>query len=194
MRGSDTRVHTHTSRDIRARFHRSVTATTHPRRAVVATGVADGLALAVQSALASACTAEDVMKKLMSKISIKTALGIAVAAAGLSLAAASTARAEETIVAHVPFPFVVGAVHFPAGAYIVKEEEAGAGVLQIVSADGRYSTFVLSVPESEAQAPDAPELRFVKSGLGYVLADVVPLDGDPRDVRLTPAPAPRPTA
>ena len=56
------------------------------------------------------------MKKLLLKMS-----GIALATAALAIGSASTARADERIVARVPFAFMVGDMQLPAGNYVVKE-------------------------------------------------------------------------
>jgi len=100
---------------------------------------------------------------------------------------ASVVRADERVVAHVPFAFIVGDSRLPAGDYIVKDVEGDPGVMSITSADGRQSTFTLAMASSSDQMPVRPGLVFEKFDDQYFLARVIGADGDEREIVLTPA-------
>ena len=99
---------------------------------------------------------------------------------------ASAARADDVVVAHVPFAFIAGHSHLPAGDYIVKEM-ADSGVISIASADGRQSMFILTMASSSTETPMQAQLVFDKVGTQYFLARVMPQSGNPREIVLTPA-------
>jgi len=105
----------------------------------------------------------------------------------MTLSAASVARADERIVAKVPFAFIVHGVKFPAGSYTVTESASAGGVCRIASADGRQAIYVMTHPSSQDRTADKPELLFEKFGNDYFLSRVVPLDGNEREIVLTPA-------
>ena len=80
----------------------------------------------------------------------------------IGVAVASPARADERIVAKVPFGFIVGRSQFPAGNYVVAETST-SGVVSIASVDNRHFAFVLTnadSPKGETQ----PELVFQRVG------------------------------
>jgi hypothetical protein len=113
---------------------------------------------------------------------------VVLAAASMAIGVASSARADDRIVAKVPFAFIVGNVRLPAGSYVVKEDmSTGAGVLAIQSADGRRSVYTLTIPYAANRAPEHPELVFEKFNDQYFLFRIVPADGDEREVTLSPA-------
>src|SRR6185295_5235660 len=69
---------------------------------------------------------EEVMKRLTVNTIRILAVGL------LALAGAATARADdEAIVAKVPFSFIVGRTHMPAGQYIVKPASGDLHVVLI---------------------------------------------------------------
>jgi hypothetical protein len=105
----------------------------------------------------------------------------------MTIGAASAARAEERIVANVPFAFIVHGVKFEAGRYTVTESASAGGVCKIAGADGRQAIYVMTNSSSADRAADKPELLFEKFGNQYFLSRVVPLDGDEREIVLTPA-------
>lgn len=101
---------------------------------------------------------------------------------------ASVARADnETIVARVPFAFIVGDSRLPAGDYVVKEVSDAPSVVSIASADGRQFAYTLTIPSSADGTPAQPELVFEKVNNRYFLARVVPGGGIEREIVLTPA-------
>ena len=109
---------------------------------------------------------------------------IVFATAVVTLGSARTARADERIVANVPFAFMVGDMRLPAGNYVVKDLSDGSGVLAIASADGREFTYTLTIPSLVADQEAEPELVFEKLGNHYFLARVVRQDGDAREIIL----------
>ena len=101
---------------------------------------------------------------------------------------ASVARADdEKIVARVPFAFMVGDSHMPAGDYVVKEVSDDPSVMSIASADGRQFAYTLTIPALAHETPAQPELVFEKFDNQYVLARIVPGGGIDREIVLTPA-------
>jgi hypothetical protein len=100
----------------------------------------------------------------------------------VAVAGASVARADEKIVAKVPFDFIVGDSRLPAGAYVVTNVSNDSGVMSIASADGRHFVFTLTIPSSPNQTPAQPELVFEKVENQYFLARVAPAAGDEREI------------
>ncbi len=104
----------------------------------------------------------------------------------ISVGAASTARAE-SVVAKVPFDFIVGNMRLPAGEYVVTETSPGSAVLAITSADGRDVALMLTIPSSPVAPAAPPQLVFKKFSNHYFLEQVVPQVGDEREIILTPS-------
>lgn len=125
---------------------------------------------------------EVLMKRLMPNIS-----WIVITTAAIAVGGASTARADERIVAKVPFAFIVGDRQLPAGDYVVKEAIDGSGVLGIANADGRHLALTMTIPSSTNTREGQPELVFEKFENHYFLARVAPQDGDEREIVLTPS-------
>jgi hypothetical protein len=105
-----------------------------------------------------------------------------VATALVAVGSASVARADEKIVAKVPFDFIVGDSRLPAGAYVVTNVSNDSGVMSIASADGRHFVFTLTIPSSPNQTLVQPELVFEKVENQYFLARVAPAAGDEREI------------
>jgi hypothetical protein len=105
----------------------------------------------------------------------------------MGISSASVARADERVVAHVPFNFIVGESRMPAGDYIVKDLDDDSGVISITSADGHRSTFMLTVASSSSEMAAPPRLVFEKFDGQYFLARVTREDGNERAIVLTPA-------
>jgi hypothetical protein len=125
------------------------------------------------------------MEGIMRKRIVQTS-AIGIAAAVMAIGSASAARADELLVANVPFSFIVGNMQLPAGKYVVKEMEEGTNALAIASPDGRQFACTLSI-HAVADNASRPELVFEKFDQHYFLARIVAGDGDARDVVLTPA-------
>ena len=106
-------------------------------------------------------------------------LGAAVMVFGV----ASSARADEEVVARVPFDFVAGGVRLPAGKYLVTQNQA---LVSIASTDRRHFAFVLMSPMSSDLAGLEPRLVFEKIGEDHFLAQVVAGAKEGREILLTP--------
>jgi hypothetical protein len=103
----------------------------------------------------------------------------------LALGTATAARADERVVVHVPFSFIVGDTQLPAGDYVVTEDVGdNQNVLAIESADGRHSVFALSIAGSEPR-PAQTELIFEKFENRYFLSKVSSISGPTREIPLT---------
>jgi hypothetical protein len=106
----------------------------------------------------------------------------------ISVAGASVARADERVVAKVPFAFLVGDVRLPAGEYVVEETSDGPGVVAIASADGARTVLTITIPAStSAEAIAQPDLVFEKFSDQYFLSRVDLQNGEDREIVLTPA-------
>jgi hypothetical protein len=97
-------------------------------------------------------------------------VGMAIGAAVAILGLAAAARADEKVVAQVPFEFTAGGVRLPAGSYTIAETE-NPGILLVQDTAHRHSAFVLTIA-AETNAPGTPELVFERGGDGYVLVRV----------------------
>jgi len=105
----------------------------------------------------------------------------------ITIGSASAARADQLVVAHVPFAFIVGDSRLPAGDYIVKELDSSPGVIEIASAHGHQSILTLTMEWSAVETPARPQLVFEKFEDQYFLARVIREDGNDRELMLTPA-------
>ena len=82
----------------------------------------------------------------------------------------SSARAQETIVVRVPFPFVVRGEQLAAGRYDVIVD---SGVLLIRNADRGAGVFATTFGAGGGDpAGDNPALVFVRGERGYVLSQI----------------------
>jgi hypothetical protein len=91
------------------------------------------------------------------------------------------ARADEEIVAKVPFAFTVGSAHFAPGIYIVKSASEDPALMEIVSADRSEAIFALTMAVSPERGEQPPGLVFTKIENDYVLSRLVTADGDDRE-------------
>ena len=106
----------------------------------------------------------------------------------LLLAGAATARADgDEIVAQVPFSFIVGRTHMPAGKYLVKPASEDLRVVSIESTDRREAAFSLTVPLGSDVHVTAPELVFEKRDNQYFLTRLISSDGNEREIPPTHA-------
>jgi hypothetical protein len=119
--------------------------------------------------------------------SIVNLLWLVPAAALLVVASPAAARAEESVVATVPFAFIVGSARMPAGDYVIKESTDDPDLLSIESKDGRHTAFVLTIPSPSSQQSETSELVFEKFAGEHFLSRVETNDGDWREIVLTPA-------
>jgi hypothetical protein len=121
------------------------------------------------------------MKTMVKRASL-VALGVAALLAG----SAQTARADETIVAKIPFAFVVRGMELPAGDYTITRDDTNRDLIVIAKAQGPRLTFVLT-QTGDADGPDPqPKLEFERVGGLMYLSQITLGRGDVRDI---PAPA-----
>jgi hypothetical protein len=109
------------------------------------------------------------------------------AAALLVVASPTAARADQSIVATVPFAFIVGSARMPPGDYVIRESTDAPDLLSIESKDGRHTAFILAIPLASDRMGERSELVFEKFAGQHFLSRVEPGDGDGREIVLTPA-------
>jgi hypothetical protein len=95
----------------------------------------------------------------------------AVLAAALVGLVAGSASAQETVVAKVPFPFVVRGESFPAGRYEIRT--SGDGIVSIRSSDTKSSIVAITIP-ADGRDPlgDRPSLVFTRHEKVYRLSQI----------------------
>jgi hypothetical protein len=118
------------------------------------------------------------MGKVIAKV------GMVLGAAVMVLGIAQSARADEEVVARVPFDFIVGGQRLPAGKYVVTQNRA---LVSIASTDRRHFAFVLMNRMSADQAGTEPRLVFERIGGDNFLAQVVAGPREGSESLLTPA-------
>ena len=118
------------------------------------------------------------MGKVIAKV------GMVLGAAVMFLGIAQSARADEEVVASVPFDFIVSGQRLPAGKYVVTQNRA---LVSIASADRRHFAFVLMNPMSTGEAWTAPRLVFERIGEDHFLSQVVAGRKEASETLLTPA-------
>src|ERR1051326_4701874 len=124
---------------------------------------------------APAC--EDVMSERVWKMSWVV---IAAMVIGLVVGVAD-ARADETVVANVPFAFTVGTMHFGPGNYSIKPASDDSTLMEIESADGAAAMFAMTLPALPDRSADPPGLAFTKIEGESGLSRFVSADGNARE-------------
>src|SRR5689334_3451038 len=89
-----------------------------------------------------------VQEGLMTIPTLKRMSALAIATAALGLGSVTVARAQEEVVAKVPFDFIVNGKQMPAGDYQVSQIFEGSGVLTVANADGLESVNTFTVASS----------------------------------------------
>ena len=98
---------------------------------------------------------------------IKLAAALTIACLGMI---ASPVRAQETVVAKVPFPFIIRGLQMPAGDYSVTADN---GILTIRGMDNRTASFAIAIPaDGHDPAGDDPSLVFVRWENQNMLSEV----------------------
>lgn len=98
---------------------------------------------------------------------IKTSAVLAVGFLGMF---AGPARAQETVVAKVPFSFVVRGQEFPAGRYNITTEE---GLLTLRGMDNSGGVFAMTTPAGGSDPiGDQPALVFIRYEKTYRLSQI----------------------
>ncbi len=118
------------------------------------------------------------MRKLLSK-----GMWLVLGVAGLVVASSTVARADETVIASVPFDFTVNGVHMPAGRYVVTEL-SGQTTASVTSEDRRHFAFVLTNALDPIDAGMTSELVFERVGTTSYLTRIVGGEGMGREIPL----------
>jgi hypothetical protein len=83
---------------------------------------------------------------------------------------AASARAQEGIVAKVPFPFVVHGRELPAGRYAITQDE---GALKVLGLDNTSAIFTMTISADGLDpAGSQPALVFIRYENEYLLSQV----------------------
>lgn len=117
---------------------------------------------------------------------VRTISGVVLTTALIANATASSARADERVIAKVPFAFVVGDSRLPDGEYTLKVVSEDLDVWAITSADGRHSVTFTTISASSPRTVTKPELVFDRFDHQYFLSRVVS-GNDAREIPLTHA-------
>ena len=113
---------------------------------------------------------------------------VIVAAALMTAAGSTMARAgDATLVARVPFDFIVGNTRLPAGSYTVRTVGDENDVLWIESADGKRRVTTQTIAYSPRETSETAQLVFEKFDDQYFLSRIAPDGGEAREIILTPA-------
>lgn len=104
------------------------------------------------------------MKKAMFRIGLMLALAF--------LAAAQFVRAQEPVVANIPFAFVAGNTPLPAGEYRVQKVDDSSPALMIRCTQGKPAIMVVTSPASVSGPQQKSKLIFHRYGNRYYLAQV----------------------
>src|SRR5215472_18644634 len=88
------------------------------------------------------------------------------------LAATQTVRAQEPVLANIPFAFTVRDTALPAGEYRVDRVRDGSSVLLIRCTEGKPAIMVMTLPASSNGPQDKTKLIFHRYGNRYFLAQV----------------------
>lgn len=108
---------------------------------------------------------------------------MSLAVTGMVLMGAAAARAEDEVVARIPFAFVVGGVQLPAGEYVVSRDTRHPELVTIALASGERKALTLS-RAANVDAPEAgtPGLEFERVGGQFHLSQVTLGPRDRREI------------
>jgi hypothetical protein len=84
----------------------------------------------------------------------------------------ASAQIVDTIVADVPFGFVIRDQTLPAGSYTIKRLDSQPGVMELRDADGERLMLFLTGSAQAAREPDQTELIFDRFGDQYFLTEI----------------------
>jgi len=86
---------------------------------------------------------------------------------------AASAQVTDTIVADIPFGFMVRDTTLPAGEYTIKRiDSTSPGVMEMRSADGHEALVFLAGTALANKTPDQTELVFDRIGDQYFLTEI----------------------
>lgn len=121
------------------------------------------------------------MTTLVKRTSL-VALGALLLVAG----SARVAVAGDTVVAKIPFAFMVHGMELPAGDYVISRDLTDSMLMTISTKDGHHSTVVLTQPSDTNGENEQPQLKFERVGKIVYLTEVTLGPGEACEV---PAPA-----
>jgi hypothetical protein len=101
---------------------------------------------------------------------------------------ATLAHADDSVVAKVPFAFVVGTSTLPAGDYVITRNATHPELVSIAKADGAQTTLVLTRGAAEIDK-EQPALSFERIGKVVYLTEVTLGPGNSREIRSVPSAA-----
>jgi len=104
----------------------------------------------------------------------------------LLVAGAAPARADQQLIAKVPFEFTAGRTQLPAGEYIVTQTDNPA-VVSVANANGSAFAFVLTIASDKQETPATPELVFERFAGHNFLARIETGVDDGRDIPMNPS-------
>jgi hypothetical protein len=104
------------------------------------------------------------MKHLFFRITIMWALAF--------IAATQNLRAQEPLLANIPFAFTAGEMALPAGEYRVEKPASGSLMLLIQRTDRSAAAFVRSIAAQENGPQTQSKLVFHRHGQRYFLSKV----------------------
>ena len=101
----------------------------------------------------------------------------------LAFLAAHAVRAQEPLLAKIPFAFTAGAMALPAGEYRIEKLAVGSAVLLIQGTDNRAATFVMWNPTEANRPQTKSKLIFHCYGKRYFLSQIW-VEGNSRGIEL----------
>jgi hypothetical protein len=104
----------------------------------------------------------------------------------LAFVGAHAARAQEPVLANIPFAFTAGKMALPAGEYRVQESSQGSFMLLIQRTDRSAATYVISSAVEVNKPQTQSKLIFLRSGNRYYLSQIW-LEGHSRGRKLAPS-------
>jgi hypothetical protein len=102
---------------------------------------------------------------------------------------ATLAQADDTVIAKVPFAFVVGTQTLPAGDYLVTRNPSNPEIVSIAQVDGAKTTLVLTRRAASETGNDRPALSFERIGNVAYLTQVTLGPSNSREIQSAPATA-----
>ena len=104
----------------------------------------------------------------------------------LAVLGAHGARAQEPVLANIPFAFTAGKMALPAGEYRVQESAQGSFMLLIQRTDRSAATYVISNAVEVNKPQTQSKLIFQRSGNHYYLSQIW-VEGHSRGRELAPS-------
>jgi len=104
----------------------------------------------------------------------------------LAFLGAHAARAQEPVLANIPFAFTAGKIALPAGEYRVQESAQGSFMLLIQRTDRSAATYVVSNAVEVNKPQTQSKLIFHRSGNRYYLSQIW-VEGYSRGRELAPS-------